>query len=410
MSRTVRSRFWASSMIDEAVGQAAAADVGERQHLEQATVEDLVDDLLAGDGLEGVGHGRAPRQHLLGLGPRQVAEVLAADRVDRAEHEHPVVRALLEHGVEPGRERQHALARTGRPAQAHDADLVVGQHVDGDALLGRPPADVEQRAVAAGEVHRLVLVDPPERRLAAGVQHDARVARQVAGLAEVDDVVLEQRVDGRAVDVDLHHPGPVAVARQLVAVLVRVEPHDRRLEPERQVLGDDGDVAPLGRDVAGHGQDAVVVGLAEQRRGEPGHLGVVDLDPQRAALLVRRHRPEQRAVRQAQVLEHPQGLAGGPAEVGVVTLALELGEDDQRDDHLVLREAPERSWIGEQNRRVEYVDARVKGGIVQRNPHSCRDGHRSPVKREGPRRWWMRVAAHRSPTPRGGRWDRGRPA
>ena len=150
--------------------------------------------------------------------------------------------------------------------------------------------------------------------------------------------------------------------------------------------------------------------LAAQRRREPRHLGVVHLDPQGAAGLVRRHRPQQRAVREAQVLEHPQRLAGRPAEVGVVTLALELGQHDERDHHLVLREARQRPRVGEQNRRVEYVDARVQGGIVQRNPHSCRDGHRSPVKREDPRRWWMRVPAHRSPTPRGGRWDRGRPA
>ncbi len=269
---------------------------------------------------------------------------------------------------------------------------------------------VEQRAVAADEVHALVVVDAPERRLAAGVQHDPGVAREVTGLAEVDDVVVEQRVDGRAVDVELHHAGPVAVAGQLVAVLVGVEADDRRLEAQRQVLGDDGDLAALGREVAGHGQDAVVVGLAAQRRGEPGHLGVVELDPQRAARLVRRHRPQQRTVRQAQVLEHPQRLAGGPAELGVVALALELGQHDERDDHLVLVEAHQRPRVGEQHRRVEYVDARVQGGIVQRNPHSCRDGHRSPVKRGDSRRWWMRVPTHRSPTPRGGRWDRGRPA
>ena len=54
----------------EAVGEAAAADVGERQHLEQVALEHLVDDLGAHDRLERVGDGRRPRQHLLALAAR----------------------------------------------------------------------------------------------------------------------------------------------------------------------------------------------------------------------------------------------------------------------------------------------------------------------------------------------------
>ena len=45
---------------DEAVGEAAAADVRERQHLEQAAVDDLVDHLAADHRFERVGDRRAP--------------------------------------------------------------------------------------------------------------------------------------------------------------------------------------------------------------------------------------------------------------------------------------------------------------------------------------------------------------
>ena len=68
------------------------------------------------DRLERVGDRGGPRRHLLGLGAGQEPELLAADGEDRAEHEHPLVGALLEHGVEPGGERQDALAGAGGAA------------------------------------------------------------------------------------------------------------------------------------------------------------------------------------------------------------------------------------------------------------------------------------------------------
>ena len=324
----------------EAVGEVAAPDVRERQHLEQAAAEHLVDHRGPGDGLERVGDGRAPRRHLLGLGARQVAEVLPPDGEDRPEHDDPVVRALLEHGVEPGRQGQDALAGAGRSAEAHDPDGGVGQQVDGDALLGRPAADVEQRAVAPHEVDPLVVVHAPEGRLLRSrVEHHAGVAGQVPGLGQVDDVLGEQRVDDAPLDVELDDTLPAGIDRQLVAVLVGVEPHDRSLEPQRQVLGDHRDLTALGGQVAGDGEDPVVVGVAGQRRREAGHLRVVDLDPERAALVVGRHRPEQRAVPDPEVLEQPQRPARRPAQLGVVALGLELGEHHERQHHLVLVEA-----------------------------------------------------------------------
>ncbi len=121
----------------------------------------------------------APHGDIFSLSePGQVAEVLAAHRVDRTEHDHPVVRAPFEHRLEPGREREHALARARAAAEAHDADLVVEQDVDGDVLLGRPTAEVEHRLVGAHEVQPLVGVHAGERRLRTRVERDAGVARR----------------------------------------------------------------------------------------------------------------------------------------------------------------------------------------------------------------------------------------
>ncbi len=65
----------------ERVVQRPPADVGERQHLEHLLGEDLVDDVLARHGPEGVEHRLAPGRHLLVLAAGQVAELLAADSV-----------------------------------------------------------------------------------------------------------------------------------------------------------------------------------------------------------------------------------------------------------------------------------------------------------------------------------------
>ena len=70
--------------------------------------------------------------------------------------------ALLEDRLQPGGERQHALAGAGPAAEAHDADLRIGQQVEGDPLLGAAAAHVEQGPVAPHQVHPLVRVHPAE--------------------------------------------------------------------------------------------------------------------------------------------------------------------------------------------------------------------------------------------------------
>ena len=92
---------------------------------------------------------------------------------------------------------------------------------------------------------RLSACTRAERRLRSRVERDAGVARQLARPREVDHLVLEQLVDHRAPHVELHEAGPARIGGELVAVLVGLEADDARLEAQRQVLGDDDDLAAL---------------------------------------------------------------------------------------------------------------------------------------------------------------------
>ena len=70
-------------------------------------------------------------------------------------------------------------------------------------------------------------------------------------------------------------------------------------------------------------------------------------------------------------------LAGGPAQLGVVALRLQLHQHHDREHHLVLVEAHQRPRVGEQHRRVEHV-----GAGARRNRSRRLVGHGSP-KRDG---------------------------
>ena len=92
--------------------------------------------------------------------------------------------------------------------------------------------------------------------------------------AKSTTLVLVQLVDHRAPGVELDEAGPAGVGGELVAVLVGLEADDPRLQPQREVLGDDDDVAALAAEAERDGEDAVVVGVGaerlRQRRRDPG--------------------------------------------------------------------------------------------------------------------------------------------
>jgi hypothetical protein len=96
-----------------------------------------------------------------------------------------------------------------------------------------------------------------------------------------------------------------------------------------------------------------------------------ELDPQRSALVVAQHRVIQPAVLDAQLVEHAQRLPGEPAELGMVTLALQLGDHHERDDDLVIGEPAERRRIGQQDRGVQNENPPV-GAVRSQRAHPGR--------------------------------------
>ena len=355
---------------DERVVQRTPTDVRQWQHLEQVARDDLVDDLLAHDGAERVEHRLSPRAHLVVLTARQVPELLAADGVQRAEDDHLAVRATLHDRLEARAQRERALAGAGLPAEADDADVEVAQQVDGDALLGGAPVQPEQVAVAAHDLHHVSRHDAPERRtgrLAVGAQDDAGVDGQILEAVERDAPRRVQGVDLTRVDAAFDDARPPRVGHPVGAVLIGRQPGCGRLDAHRQVLAHHRHVVALGREVGGDREDARVVVTESETRGQGGGVGVVEFDAQRAAITDRDGVVEA-AVTHAQVVEQAQALTRIVAELGVMTLGLELGDDDDWEHDVVLGEPGERARVGQQHGRVEHVrlDALGDGGVRRR--------------------------------------------
>ncbi len=125
-------------------------------------VDDLLEHVVGDDRAERVEDRLTPRVHLLALVAGQVAELLAADRVERPEHHDLLVLLPLEHRLEAGAERERRLAGARATAERDDADLGVEQQVDREALLGRAAVQAEHVAVAAHELELAVAGDAAE--------------------------------------------------------------------------------------------------------------------------------------------------------------------------------------------------------------------------------------------------------
>src|SRR3954452_4484957 len=115
----------------------------------------------------------------------------------------------------------------------------------------------------------------------------------------------------------------------------------------------------VGGQIGCDGEDAVIVGLGLQRTRQGRQVPMIHLDPQRAPLGGHRNWLIQSAMFHAQRLERAQSLPGSPAELWMVSLALELGDGGQRHHHLVLLEGAHRTRVREDNARVEHVGLRA---------------------------------------------------
>ena len=163
--------------------------------------------------------------------------------------------------------------------------------------------------------------------------------------------------EARALLGQLHlvHPGPPGLGGQLVPVLLRPQPDRGRLDPHRQVLGHHRHVLALLRQIGGDGEDPGVVVTQAETGGERVRVGVVQLHPEHPALVTDRDRRVQPAVREPQLVQHPQGRPGEEPEFGVMALAFQLGDHHQRQHHVVFGEAGDRPRVGKQDRRVDDV-------------------------------------------------------
>ena len=113
------------------------------------------------------------------------------------------------------------------------------------------------------------------------------------------------------------------------------------------------------------------VSLSPSRKPEGSDVGVgvVQLDADRAAVVTDRHRLVEPAVGDPQVVEHAQGRPREEAQLGMVALALQLGDHHDRQHDLVLGEALQRAGVGEQHAGVEderacrAADCGLLGGL-----------------------------------------------
>ena len=138
-----------------------------------------------------------------------------------------------------------------------------------------------------------------------------------------------------------------------------------------QVLGDQGDQVTLVGEVAGHGEDpGVVVAEAEARRQRVG-VGVVELDPDGASVGAHGHRLVESPVGDPQVVELTQRRTREEPQLGVVPLALELGDHHHGQHHLVLREPFERPRVGQQHAGVEDEGPHRRRVDPRDRPWSC---------------------------------------
>ena len=223
--------------------------------------------------------------------PGQVAELLAADGVQGTEDDDLALLAALHDRLEPGAERERRLAGAGAAAEADDADVGVEQEVEGDPLLGAAAVQAEGVAVAAHEAHLLVGADPAEAASARREQDEPGVARQLGGRGVLDAAVLVEVVHLLDGDVELGHAGPAASRRRARRGTPRPpgRPADALTRIGRSLLTTVTSKPSSDRFLATDEDAGVVVAEPEAGR-QRARVGVVELDPQGAAVVADRDR------------------------------------------------------------------------------------------------------------------------
>ena len=229
----------------EAVGEAAAPDVGEREHLEQVALEHLFDHLAAHDRLEGVDDGGRPRAHLLALAARAGSRG-PGRRPRRAAGTPRPACGCAARARPPARRRgrgRSCRCRRCRPRLTMPISGSASRSMATRCSAERPRTSNMERS-GRTRWSALVGVHPSQRRLRARGAAPARCGtggrgrrrgRRTRSLVQLVDARRRRRRASTK-------PVQLRVAGQLVAVLLGGQADDARLQPQRQVLGDDDDV------------------------------------------------------------------------------------------------------------------------------------------------------------------------
>ncbi len=314
----------------------AATDVGEGLHLDDPRLHELGDlllhlarlALLAEHELHVVEDRLHPGLELLLLGPGEEAEV-APERHDRARDEELLELMLLDGEVQSRDEGEERLARAGAPHERDEADRRVEEEVERDPLLEVARRDPEDLLLREDErTHDLGLGRraPPDRGAlgARAVPEEDALVRVELEPRELEPVLLEEAPERVLVDVHLAPAGVELLdGGDLVGLVVLgVDPEGVRLDPHVHVLGDERDRLPLLEELVGDREDPVVGRVAlEPRLYEDERL---EIDPERAALVVDLDARPEPAAALARPVEDPYHLARVPSEL--VVLRLELVE------------------------------------------------------------------------------------
>ena len=161
-----------------------------------------------------------PGRHLLVLIARQIPELLPADCVERPEDHYLLVVATLEDRLESGAERNRRFTGTGATAERDDADLVIEQDIERDALLSASAMQTKGGAIATDQHDLLIWGYPSERAPLFGVQDDSGVAWMFVAKRVLYPIGFIEGVDQRSGNIGLDHSGPTGCRREFVAILL----------------------------------------------------------------------------------------------------------------------------------------------------------------------------------------------
>src|SRR5205823_8187845 len=88
-------------------------------------------------------------------------------------------------------------------------------------------------------------------------------------------------------------------------------------------------------------------------RRQAREVGMVQLDMKTSSVVADRYRRIEPAFLHAQIVEQPERFPSEPAQLGVVTLALQLTDDHEWQHNVVLPESAERSRVREQHGGIQ---------------------------------------------------------